>query len=440
MSTESLLNKQEDTPWWKLVNRQQWLVLLVAWLGWMFDLMDATLYSLVVFPALQDLLGEGATVQDIGWHGGLIFAIFLIGWALGGIFFGIFADYYGRKTTLMVTILMYSVFTGLSALSGSWWEFGIYRFLTGLGVGGEWSAGASLVAESWPEKARAKGAAILQSAAGAGYFLAALINLLVGAYSWRYVFLIGALPAVVVLLVRFMVKESDRWLESQKEIAKQEATETTDGKKRRPLTLVLLFSRQLRRDTIVGAALAIIVTLGFWGVTSWVPALIRDLLSRDGMDPARANSLVSYASMALNVGSIFGYLVFGVVADRWGRKPAFAIYFLGAVIITPVTFLMGWSLSAMFLLLPILGFFTMGIFSGFPLYLPELFPTHLRATGAGFCFNIGRTVAAAGPLLTGALISTSGSFAIAVSVLSGVYLLGPIVLLFARETKGKPLQ
>jgi MFS family permease len=179
-------------PWWKTITRYQWTILLMTWLGFLFDLMDSTLYTMVMAPALRELLQEAGSVQNIGWYGGVIFSIFLVGWSLGGIVFGVFADYFGRKTTLMVTILIYALFTGLAAIAGSWWELAIYRFLTGLGVGGEWAAGAALLAETWPEKARAKGAAILQTSAGMGYFAAAVIYLLVGSHSWRLVFLVSS--------------------------------------------------------------------------------------------------------------------------------------------------------------------------------------------------------------------------------------------------------
>ena len=173
-SSEHPIAAAHATAWWTEITRYQWTVLLMTWLGFLFDLMDSTLYTMVMGPALQDLLGPAASVQNIGWYGGLIFSIFLVGWALGGIVFGILADYVGRKRTLMITILIYAVFTGLAGLAGSWWELGAYRFLTGLGVGGEWAAGAAILAETWPEKARAKGAAILQTSAGMGYLAAAL--------------------------------------------------------------------------------------------------------------------------------------------------------------------------------------------------------------------------------------------------------------------------
>ena len=416
-------------PWWTEITRYQWTVLLMTWLGFLFDLMDSTLYTMVMGPALQDLLGPAASVQNIGWYGGLIFSIFLVGWALGGIVFGILADYVGRKRTLMITILIYAAFTGLAGLAGSWWELGAYRFLTGLGVGGEWAAGAAILAETWPEKARAKGAAILQTSAGMGYLAAAFIYLLVGSYGWRLVFLAGALPAALLFFIRRTVRESERWMATQ------------DGDAAPRFTLVQIFERTLRRDTLVGSALASIANFGFWGVSAWVPALIQNRIAADPSLAAgmSVSSYVSVAIMILTLGSLPGYALVAVLADWWGRKAMFAVFFTGAALSAPMIFLGPWTLSQMLLLLPFLGFFTLGIYAGFPIYLPELFPTHLRATGAGLCFNIGRVVSAAGPFLTGVVVLYTGSFEYAISVLSGVYLLGPVTLLFARETKGQVL-
>jgi MFS family permease len=438
--------------WWTEITRYQWTVLLMTWLGFLFDLMDSTLYTMVMGPALQDLLGPAASVPNIGWYGGLIFSIFLVGWALGGIVFGILADYVGRKRTLMITILIYAVFTGLAGLAGSWWELGAYRFLTGLGVGGEWAAGAAILAETWPEKARAKGAAILQTSAGMGYLAAAFIYLLVGGYGWRLVFLAGALPAVLLFLIRKTIRESERWMATQDGDAAMvrgcegatvrgasdgATVRRCDGASR--FTLVQIFERRLRRDTLVGSALASIANFGFWGVSAWVPALIQNRIATEPSLAAgmSVSSYVSFAIMILTLGSLPGYALVAVLADWWGRKAMFAVFFTGAALSAPMIFLGPWTLSQMLLLL---GFFTLGIYAGFPIYLPELFPTHLRTTGAGFCFNIGRVVSAAGPFLTGVVVLYTGSFEYAISVLSGVYLLGPVTLLFARETKGQLLR
>ncbi|MBZ5545685.1 MAG: MFS transporter [Acidobacteriia bacterium] len=408
---------------WRQLSGYQWLVLFVAWLGWVFDSMDALIYSLVMTPALRELLGPHATPENIGRYGGAIFSVFVVGWALGGITFGVVADRLGRARTLVITILIYAVFTALAGFSHTWWELALYRFLTALGIGGEWAAGATLVAEVWPESLRVKGAGLLQSAWGAGYFLAAAIYFSLSSQSWRVMFFVGIVPAVVALLVRLKVHEPERWV----------AARASAGA-RRP-GLAELFTPERRRDTLVGTALAFTAVFGLWGATNWAPTLIRELLGPRGLDEAARVRLVSLAIMSLNAGAIVGYLAFAPLAEWLGRRGAFLVMLVGSAVAVPATFLFPTSYSTAVLLFPALGFFTNGIFSGFPIYLPELFPTRIRATGAGFCFNAGRVLAAGGPLLTGVLVASLGTFARAASSIAVIYLLGLIALFWARETK-----
>jgi MFS family permease len=393
--------------------------------------MDATIYTLVMTPALKELLGAQGTVENIGWYGGIIFSVFLVGWALGGVLFGIAADYLGRAKTLVITILIYAAFTGLAGFSHSWWELAVYRFLTALGIGGEWAAGATLLAEVWPESMRVKGAGLLQSAWGAGYFLGAGSYFLLAELSWRVMFFVGIAPAVVALLVRMHVREPERW---------REAVASERAQPSRRSTLAQLFAPGTRRDTVVGSLLAFAAVFGLWGATNWTPTLARELLQPRGLEADTMARMVSYAVMALNAGAILGYLAFPPVAERVGRRGAFFLFLLGSAVALPLTFLLPSSFSGMLLLLPVLGFFNNGIFSGFPVYLPEIFPTRIRATGAGFCFNFGRVVAASGPFLTGYLVSRLGSYARAASSVAVIYLLGIFVLRFARETKGQSIE
>lgn len=422
--------------WTNGVTRYQWLVLFVAWLGWVFDAMDATIYAIVLHPALQELLRTGAANGDvaaelIGWYGGLIFSIFLIGWAIGGIGFGIAADYFGRTKTLIATILIYAVFTGLAAFAQEWWHLAIARFLTALGVGGEWAAGAAIVAETWPEEKRARAAGILQSAWAFGFFLAAGCNLLLKDSGWRMLFLVGILPAFVALLVRRWVKEPERWVQAH-ELEGRSARATLRH-------LSELFESSLRRDTLVGSTLAFVAVFGLWGATNWAPTLIRAMPDLQGQDPAVLSEKVSYAIMLLNVGALFGYVGFGPLADRFGRLPVFGLMCLGSLILLPATYLVPHSYTEVLVLLPALGFFNNGIFSGFPIYLPELYPTRLRATGSGFCFNAGRALASTAPFLTGWLVTVLGSFNSAASAIALIYLLGLAILPLATETNGRPL-
>jgi MFS family permease len=425
---EEAISPTSKQSWWTGVTPYQRLVLFVAWLGWVFDAMDATIYAVVLHPALHDLLHTAAgppTTEQIGWYGGIIFSIFLIGWAIGGITFGVLADRFGRTKVLIATIMIYAVFTGAAALAETWWHLAIARFLTALGIGGEWAAGAAIVAETWPEDKRAKAAGILQSAWAVGFFLAATMNLtLKETYGWRGLFVIGILPAFVALFVRWWVKEPERW---------------THAHEQKAIPLTAIFQGELRRATLVGSALAFVAVFGLWAATNWAPTLIRELPDLKGQEPATLTKAVSYAIMALNAGAIFGYLGFGPLADRFGRRPVFAFMCLGSLIMLPVTYLIPSSYVGVLMLLPILGFFNNGIFSGFPIYLPELYPTSLRATGAGFCFNAGRVLASASPFLTGWLVTTFGTFGRAASTVALIYLLGLIVLLFAPETKGRRL-
>jgi MFS family permease len=424
--------------WTGQVTRYQWTVLLVAWLGWVFDSMDGTLFSLVQKPSMTELMGPGASDAAIGFQSSVVFSVMLLGWAIGGIGFGIIADYIGRTKALAATILIYSLFTGLSAAVSSWEQLAACRFITGLGLGGEWAAGAALVAEVWPDHLRAKAGAMLQSAAAFGYFFAALITRVVDVGSWRYVYLVGAVPAIFVLFIRLMVKEPERWVEVRDQ-RKRVKAEGRDASERDSFTLKQLFSPELRRDTLAASALAFTVLLALWGATMWIPSVIREIGARDGLSVVDQNRYATYAVMLLNGGSLFGYLGFGPLADRYGRRAAFLSFFTGGVILFPVTFLLASGITQIFILLPLVGFFTLGITSGFPIYLPELFPTRIRTTGVGFCYNLGRIVTAAGVLVTGALVGFFGSYAKAASAVSLIYLLGVFVLIFARETRGERL-
>ena len=421
--------------WRHGVTPYQWLVLFVAWLGWVFDSMDSTIYALVLQPALRELLhsshGSPVAADVVGWYGGIIFSIFLIGWAIGGVIFGVLADYFGRTRALVWTILIYAVFTGLAALSHTWWELALYRFITALGIGGEWAAGAALVAEVWPEDKRTKAAGLLQSAWAGGFFMAAILNLLLRDYGWRPMFVVGIAPAFVALFIFLWVKEPERWVKARAEELRAGGT--------RPPKLVELFAPGLARSTMVGSGLAFVAVFGLWGATNWTPTLIRALPDLHGLGASELTGHVSYAIMLLNVGALAGYLSFGPLADRVGRRWVFALMCAGSLVMLPITFLTPRTYVHVLLLLPLLGFFNNGIFSGFPIYLPELYPTRIRATGAGFCFNIGRVLASAGPFVTGCLVTVLGSFGRAASAVAVIYLVGLLILPFAPETKGKPL-
>jgi MFS family permease len=323
------------------------------------------------------------------------------------------------------------VFTGLAAMSQTWWQLALYRFLTALGIGGEWAAGAALVAEVWPEDKRTKAAGLLQSAWAAGFLVAAVLNLLLRNCGWRPIFVVGVAPALVALFVFLRVREPVRWVKAR--------AEERQASGAHPLKLTELFAPGLLRATLVGSGLAFVAVFGLWGATNWTPTLIRALPELQGMNAAELTSRVSYATMLLNVGALAGYLSFGPLADRVGRRWVFALMCVGSLVMLPVTFLTPRTYVQVLMLLPLLGFFNNGIFSGFPIYLPELYPTRIRATGAGFCFNIGRALASTGPFVTGYLVTALGGFGRAASAVAVIYLVGLLILPFAPETKGQPL-
>lgn len=442
-ASHSVAVASATAPWWEGITRYQWLVLLMTSLGLMFDLMDATLLQLAMSPALRELLGGRVSTQAVGWYGGVITTVFLIGWSLGGTLFGVYADYYGRKNALIVTILLYSLFTGLAFFSHTWWDFAIYRFITALGIGGEWGAGTALLVETWPERARVKSAVILQGASMFGGIVASGINILVGAISWRYLFLAGAFPGLLLLGLRWWIKESDRWLDVRQAETRETASHAKQNTSGRVFTLRKLFSKGIRRDAIVGALLATIVTLGYWGVGWFVPTMISELLTQ-GAKKVPTQTVIEYVSnsrILISVGGIVCYVIFLFIGTQWRRKMVLLTFYVGSFVSTlMVLFLGAHSLTTLLALLPLMGFFVLGIWVVFPVYLPELFPTNLRGTGSGFCFTVGRALSAIGPTLTGALVAHTGSFVLAMSVPTLIYLLGPLTLLFARETRGQALQ
>jgi MFS family permease len=409
-----------EPKWYQEITPYQWRVLVCACLGWALDIMDGYLYAIVLFPAMSDLLQTTGSAV-IGWYGGIVLSIFMAGWALGGLVFGPIADRYGRAKTMAITILIYASFTGLSGIAGSWQELAFYRFMTGLGIGGEWSAGAALIAESWPERSRAKAAGIMQSCGGIGFFFASLLYLVVGPYGWRWVFAFGILPAIVAFYIRRSLEEPKRWIQARAE--------------RRPLSAI--FKKPMRRDVLVGTGLAVIATFGYQGAIQWVPSWISAMLHAQGTKSVIPQ--VSLITTVLNFGGMIGCLIFPFVAERLGRKRALLGYFLGALIFVPTTFFLAETFFQALVVSPLMGFFAAGVFAGFAIYFPELFPTAIRATAQGFCYNFARIVSAVAPIAVGAIVSAYGSFAPAIAIVSLVYLLALIVLIYARETKGQAL-
>lgn len=408
------------------------LTLLTAWLGWMFDGMEMGLYSQVIRPALRDLTGIQKP-EGVAIYVGVTMALFLVGMSVGGLLFGRLGDRLGRVKTMVLTVLVYAGFTGLSAFARNWWELAAYRFLGATGLGGEWGLGVALVMETWPNTSRPVLAGLLGAASNFGFLAASLVGLhiarvsswfaalgLRGLPSWRYVLLAGFFPAVLTLFIRFAVREPERWVRSR---AKGEVSRVEE-----------LFGSEFRRRTVVAALCAAVAVMGTW-VYQWAPTWVNGLSS-----PAEAGRNSAMVQFWMAVGAITGAFL-GGLSGRWAsRRPTYTFFCAMSLVsgvamwLVPKSFgpqLLAWACVA--------GICTTSLFGWLPLYLPELYPTRMRTTGEGFTFNAGRVLAAGGVFATGPLTQAFGSYPKAGAVMMGVYLIGCLVVWLAPETHGKPL-
>ncbi len=410
-------------PWYAEVTRYQWLVLAIASAGWMFDAFEGQLFNLTRGDLILDLLGH----KDNYW-GDVCLAVFLVGGALGGIGFGSLADRIGRKPTMAVTILFYSVFSGLTYFATDLWQVAALRFLIALGVGGEWAVGAALVAEVFPARARARGSSIFHATSVFGTWLAAITGLIVGA-NWRYAYLVGLAPALLVFWVNAKVHEPASW----------QKTETSD--KKRGSLRALFGDARWAKPAILGMLLAAVGLGTFWSVVVAGQDLTKELLVRNGASPDEAASRAKFAyGIVQTAGGGLGLLAFGPLAEWFGRKRAFALMHVAALAIVPITCYVPQTYGQMLAILPVFGFFTLGIHAGYAVYFPELFPNHLRATGSGFCFNGGRLFSALFLWLSGELKDLPNvDLRLAVTLLSSLFVGGLVLLVFLPETKGRAL-
>ena len=455
-------------PWYKELNSYHWFVLIVAALGWLFDTMDQQLFVLARVDAMRELLAGtvppvGKTMQNlVAEAGGYATTVFLLGWAIGGVFFGVLGDKIGRAKTMMLTILIYSLFTGLSALSTSVWDFAFYRFLTGLGVGGEFAVGVALVAEVMPSRARPYALGLLQALSAVGNFSAALISMAMGHLeaggafndlsifgiqmkAWRLMFVIGIIPAFLAILIRGRLREPERWTAT-----------TAEGSKYKAGSYAELFGDpRWRKNAFIGLTLASAGVIGLWGIGFFFPDLIDSVFRKEMIKPdmtpeelqivnGQITRWKGIASVMVNLGAFFGIYGFALVTQRVGRRPAFAIAFLAALGSTLLVFSSLRSKNDIFWMLPLMGFCQLALFGGYAIYFPELFPTRLRSTGTSFCYNVGRIVAAVGPTLLGRLRSdvfgnSPEPIRPSAMLMCSVFVIGLLVLPFAPETKDKPL-
>lgn len=423
------VNLQSASTSWKAwameVPGYLWLVLIAAFLGWMFDAMDLNVLTLVLTPAIRDLTGA-SSVANIAHFGGITVAVKLFAWGLGGALFGIVTDRLGRVRTMIFTILIYAVFTGLSAVATSWPELLIFQAIAGIGIGGEWAAGAALVAETWPEHLRPRAIQIMQMAFSFGFFAAALDNLLLGPSGWRWVFAAGAIPALLTLLPRKFLREPERWL----------AVHVSSVRSR--ITIARIFEPDLRKITIAATLIGIAMMVGCWGGLTWIPSWTAQLLSPDQL--AHPSTYVSYVLMLMNGGAILGYVTLMWLTEAVGRRWSYFIFCAGSLVSSFCLFAVIHSYIGLCIFMPIYGYFAIGGFGTFAVYLPELFPTIVRATGQGFCWNIARFFTGFGPLIGGVLVVSLGSFTAAIAVIALVFILGLVAIWFLPETRGVPLR
>jgi MFS family permease len=427
------------------IGKAGWRALAASWLGWMFDGYETYALVLVMTSALHQLLALDRLPRASIYMGGLL-TVTLLGWAAGGVAAGVLADYVGRRRTLMLSILWYAVFAGLTALSWDYWSLLIFRFFTGIGLGAEWGPGAAIVAEFWPPASRGRAAGALHSAYGFGLLLASGIWLLLnplGPSSWRYMFVIGILPAFLLLYVRRWVDEPALWVAANQDRREAQKRLEMGGVSPQDRELVqftvtrILSEPELRRRVGLLLLMSMTTVVGWWSASMWIPQYAAQIATNAGHPSQLSSSLVG---LMFSAGSIAGYVVLGLLADILGRKPTTWLYYLGALVLSLCFFLLTNDRRALLIMAAANGFFSGGQFAWMTIYLPELFPTRVRGSAICLVCNSSRIVAGLGPLLAGWLISFFGGIGTAAATMSLIYIVGLIVTPFAGpETRGKPL-
>ncbi|MEL6063015.1 MULTISPECIES: MFS transporter [unclassified Methylobacterium] len=445
-SGEALLREDADAPWYAGLTRRHWRILWGSYLGWVFDGYEAVALIYALRPALRTILTP-EQAQAPAFYVGLAIGITLLGWGLGGLIGGIAADYIGRKRMMMISILGYALFTGLTAFAESFTQLALLRFITGLAIGSEWSTGIALVAETWPNRARPKGCGFLQSGFGGGAVLAAIVWAVLAAtnpmgdQSWRIMFALGALPAFVCLYLRRALDESEQWMQALK-AQRWSATAEDAGRgprgDERPFTLAEIFREpESRRRVLLATAMSFATTVGWWAVSSWLPAYTEGLARAAG-EPA--NVWGPRMGIIYNMGAITAYVVSGFVADALGRRAFLILTHVGCIATSLACYLWTGGLGAYMGLAFLNGFFTLGFaFSWMAIYLVELFTPAVRTTAASFVFNGARLIAWIFPIIAGEIVTSFGGVAAAALTMSSVYVIGLIVPWFMPETTGRPL-
>ncbi|MCU1500397.1 MAG: transporter [Acidimicrobiales bacterium] len=452
------MHAPSTAPWWRLLNRYHWFVFFVASAAWFFDCLDQRLFSLARIPALSALMQAPASDPAVQAFGKVVAAWFLIGWGIGGMIFGALGDRYGRAKMLTLTILIYSGFTGLTFLSVGKVDFTLFRFLTGIGVGGVFGLAVALIAETVPSGARVQALGLLQvlSTVGnvtAGFAKLAIDRLQAGGtiapdHGWRWMFLIGALPALMILFTRNRLKEPEPWLKLKAEGNLPSGSLFSSYSS-------LLSDTRWRKNLVIGALIASTGVVGLWAIAEFAPDLQKTVFQtyyeKAGFAAPQAKGMVdqaiSYAYLLNMLGAASGMWLFTRAANRFGRRPAFIVGFSLSLVVTAFVYYSMNSPQDAYWMMPLMGAVQLGPFAGFAIYLPELFPSRLRSTGISFCYNLGRFAAAAGCFYSSYLtLRIFGAYAsplpyrYSAIAMCSLFLIGIIVaIFFAPETKDQPL-
>lgn len=430
-SPPSLDSASQERSWYAQISGYQWLVLAVASAGWIFDTYENQIFPITSGPLLSDLLHLAASSPAVKYYRDLLNGFFLVGGAIGGVGFGVLADRKGRGVSMILSILVYAVFSSLTAFAHSIPQVAVFRFLVAVGTGGEWAVAASLVAEVFPQRARAYASGVFHATSVIGVGAASLAGYAVGT-NWRIAFLLGIVPAALVLIVRIYIREPERWKHAQ--AIENVAAEAGGG------LLDVWRDPIYRRRALLGLLLAAVGLAGYWGVFVAGQPLVERMVLAHGGSAAEAREKGQFAyGTILNIGVAVGLFSMGPLCAWLGRKRAFVLMQVGALVVTPVTCFLPATYLQLLLILPVFGFFLVGMHAGYAVYFPELFPTRQRATGAGLCFNGGRLVAA--PMLWfSATLKEHVDLRTAVSLLGLIYVLGIVLVLLMPETKGVALQ
>lgn len=429
------------------VTPYHWLVVIIASCGWLFDCMDQRLFVLARESAAKELLaGNTAALERIREYWGTATTWMIVGWATGGIIFGMLSDKMGRVKTMVATLLIYSGFTGLSGVAQSWTEFLVYRFLVGLGVGGMFGAATTLVAESVPSGFRSVALGSLQALSATGNILGSLIsigiqpgaqNVLGNFAGWRVLFFIGILPALLVIPIIFILREPEAWKRAKAQAASGAAPKNVGS------PIELFRHPRWRHHAIVGLFLGLAGMFGLWGIGFFSPELISTALA--GAPQNVVDTVRGWGTALQDAGAFLGMMTFTYIASRWSRRLAFLLAFTMCLVVTAFVFYNLRSATQAYWMLPLMGFAQLAVFAGYSIYFPELFPTRLRGTGVGFCYNTVRYLAAPAPLLMGKLSTllkgegVEEPFRVAAVIMCSIFLVGIVTLIWAPETKGKAL-